>query len=114
MNRISITKKQVRLINLLRTEESLISKILIHKTTPKILEHSRYNLWKIHKILSIGSDKSTRFIQFDIEFYPSISKELLPKTLNHARNYVDITDEIIDIVLTCRKSILIDNKKKTG
>ena len=56
-------------------------------------------------------NKSITFIQFDIiEIYSSISKELLLKTFNHTRNYIGITDEDKDIVLICRKCILIGNK----
>ena len=52
------------------------------------------------------------FIQFNIiEFYPSITRELLLKSLNHAREYMDITDEEIKIILACRKSILADNHR---
>ena len=46
-----------------------------------------------------------------IEFYPSITWELLLKSLNHAREYTDITDEEIEIILAWRKSILSDNRK---
>ena len=53
-------------------------------------------------------------IQFDIiDFYPSITKELLLLSINLARNYTDITQE----ELACRKSVLVYNtttwEKKT-
>ena len=40
---------------------------------------------------------------------PSISKDLLLKSLSHAKNFIDITKEQIEIILTCRKFILTDN-----
>ena len=46
-----------------------------------------------------------------MEFNPFISRKLLMKSLNHARNYIDIINEEIDIILTCRKSDLTDNKR---
>ena len=51
-------------------------------------------------------------MSFDIiEFYTSITGELLLKILNHVWEYTDITDEEIVIILACRKSILADNRK---
>ena len=41
-------------------------------------------------------------------------RELLLKRLNHAREYTDITDEEIEIIRACRKSILIDNHRTWG
>ena len=37
--------------------------------------------------------------------------ELLLKSLNHAREYTDITDEEIEIILACMKSVLADNRR---
>ena len=34
-----------------------------------------------------------------LEFYPSIARELLLKSLNHTRKYSDITEEEIEIIL---------------
>ena len=45
------------------------------------------------------------------EFYPFITKELFLKSFNHAREYTAITDEEIEIILACRKSILADNHR---
>ena len=40
---------------------------------------------------------------------PLFLKTLL-KSINHAKNFLDITEEQIKIILTCRKSTLSDNK----
>ena len=45
-----------------------------------------------------------------MDFYPSISWDLLLKSLNQSRNYVNIKDEEIDILM-CRKSILTDSQR---
>ena len=37
------------------------------------------------------------------------TRELLLKSLNYAREYTDIIEEEIEIILACRKSILSDN-----
>ena len=60
----------------------------------------------------IKDKKRSTFIQFDImEFYPSITKELLVRSLNHAREYTDITEEEIEIILASRKSVLSDSRR---
>ena len=41
---------------------------------------------------------------------PTISKDLLLNDLNHSQNFIDITEEQIEIILTCKKSIHNDNK----
>ena len=59
---------------------------------------------------NIKNKKRSTFIRFDIiEFYLFIIRELLLKSLNHAREYTDITDEEVEIILAYRKSIQSDN-----
>ena len=41
-----------------------------------------------------------------MDFYPSIVKELLLNNINHARNFIDITDEQLEIILNSRKSTI--------
>ena len=52
-----------------------------------------------------------------IDFYPSITKKLPLQSINLARDYTDITQEELDIILACGKSILVYNnitwEKKT-
>ena len=60
----------------------------------------------------IKDKKGSTFIQFDIiEFYPSITKELLVRSLNQAREYTEITEEEIEIILASRKTVLSDNRR---
>ena len=107
--------KQARLINLIMTELGLVSMDLIQRIMSRILSNSKYNQWKnSHDIIdwfkNIKNKRNAKFIIFNIiEFYPSISRELLLKSLNHTREYEDITDKEIEIILACRKSILADN-----
>ena len=59
---------------------------------------------------NIKNKKKCIFIQFDIEeFYPSISKELLPKTITYAKTLVNISDEEISTIMHSRKSLLFNN-----
>ena len=51
----------------------------------------------------------TGFSQYDIiEFYPIIAKELILKSLNYIRKFIDIIEEQKEIILTWRKSIITD------
>ena len=50
------------------------------------------------------------FIQFDIiDFYPSISKQLLVNRRNFAKNNINISGDKLDIILACRRFILIND-----
>ena len=61
---------------------------------------------------SITNKNNCRFIKFDIsEFYPSISEELLEKSINFAKSMTNINDSTIQIIKYARKSFLIN---KTG
>ena len=110
--------KQARLIN-----PTKILKNILQRIVTKILNSSKYILWKssldtIEWFKNIKHKNKTTFIQFDIiDFYPSITKEFLLLSINLARNYIDITQEEYDIILTCRKSVLVYNtttwEKKT-
>ena len=84
-------RKQTRLINPTKTELGLVSKDVIQKITSRLMSNHKYNLWKnsmdtIDWFKNIKDKKRSTFVQFDIiEFYPSITKELLLRSLNHAR-----------------------------
>ena len=79
------------------------------------MNNSTNILWKnsfdtIEWFKNIKHKSKTIFIQFDIiDFYPSIIKELLLQRIRLARNYTDITQEELDIILSCRKSVLFYN-----
>ena len=51
------------------------------------------------------------FIQFDSdEIYPSFTKKkVLIHSINYAKNYIEITNEKLPIILTCKKTALMIN-----
>ena len=50
------------------------------------------------------------FFKFDIQaIYPSISPELLTKSINFARSICDLCDEEFNIIMHCRKTFLFNN-----
>ena len=70
------------------------------------------NLWKDSTDISewfrnIENKSEATFFQLDIiDFFPSISKEILIDGINNAKKYVEITDEQCQIILACRKTVL--------
>lgn len=73
------------------------------------------NLWKdssdtIKWFANMSDKNRSIFIKFDIiDFYSSISRDLLVDCINFAKNHMDITDDEINIILTARKSLLASN-----
>ena len=58
---------------------------------------------------NIKSKSSSSFIKFDIvDFYPSISKDLLLKAINFAISVTPIQDKFIETILHSRKALLFN------
>ena len=58
----------------------------------------------------LKNKKNLSFFVFDvINYYPSITLELLMKALAWAKQFVDISDEEIEIIVETKKSILFMN-----
>ena len=58
---------------------------------------------------NIKSKSSSSFIKFDIvDFYPSISKDLLLKAINFAKSVTPIQDKFIETILHSRKTLLFN------
>ena len=72
---------------------------------------------EIHQILSIGSKiLPTKGIVYLFNLilkmiYPSITKHLLLKAIEHAKLYTSITQQELDIILHARKSLLFSKNK---
>ena len=65
------------------------------------------------------SKEKCKFLSFDIiDFYPSISKQLLTDAINFARQFIEIKDDKVSIILHCRKSLIFSRDsawiKKNG
>ena len=108
---------QCRLINPAKPEIGKISKKILEKIVLKVNQETGRNLWKnTHAVLdwfkTLRKGPKSRFIQFDIEsFYPSISRELLDKALEHAKSVTQISQEDLDIIELARKSLLFSNNE---
>ena len=58
------------------------------------------NQWRniksvIERFKAVKNKRKSSFIKFDIEFYPSISKELLSKSIEHAQSVTKIEEKVI-------------------
>ena len=58
---------------------------------------------------NIKTKSSSSFIKFDIvDFYPSISKDLLLKAINFAKSVTPIQDKFTETILHSRKGLLFN------
>ena len=105
-----------RLINPAKTEISIVSKQIVENINRNVLETTHLQQWKITQAvidwfsdLKDNSDKT--FIKFDIvEFYPSISEELLERAINYAKSISAFTEQQESIIWHSRESLLFNEK----
>ena len=103
-----------RLINPAKSEMGIVSKKYLENILKSILNSTRVNQWRntstvINWFETLQTNENSRFIKFDIvDFYPSISEQLLQKTITYAKTIVYIEDSIIDIIKHSRKSLLFE------
>ena len=105
-----------RLINPAKSEIGLVSKKVLDRINNDIKSSTRINQWKnsasvIKWFENINDKPHCTFIVFDIvEFYPSITEELLMKAIDFAKRHTTITDQDTRIILHARKSLLFDKQ----
>ena len=59
---------------------------------------------------SLENKPKYRFIKFDIvDFYPSITQELLSNAICFAKKFTPIDDSVINTIMHCRKSLLFSD-----
>ena len=106
-------KPTCRLINPTKSEIGKISKEILDRINSKITRVSKFNQWKnsasvIEWFKAIENKQHHSFICFDIvEFYPSISQDLLNRALDFASAYDNITNDERNIIIHAKNSILI-------
>ena len=112
-----------RLINPANNQLGKVSQKILRDVVEKLINKTQLNLWKnTDKVLDWfkSADKTkARFVKFDIvDFYPSISKELLNKALSFAMSHVPISDQDLEIINHTKDSLLFDEngcwRKKSG
>ena len=113
-----------RLINPCKTEIGKISKQILDRINKELVTKTRANQWKstnavLEWFKNVPTEDNSTFIIFDIiNYYPSISKELLCKAIQFAEMHTEITPLEKEIIYEAKNSILFhDNKpwiKKDG
>ncbi|XP_065190597.1 uncharacterized protein LOC135821526 [Sycon ciliatum] len=103
-------KLPCRLINPAKPQLGVASKEILESVTEPLRSH--VNLWKnTHAVIDwfngIQNPRECSFVVFDIvEFYPSISEELLKSALEHASSNALTRKSNVDIMMHARKSLL--------
>ena len=110
-------KPTCRLMNSTKSEIGKISKEILDRINSKITRASKFNQWKnsasvIEWFKSIENKQHHTFVCFDIvEFYPSISQDLLNKALDFASAYDNITNDERNIIIHAKNSILVHQQQ---
>ena len=106
-----------RLINPAKSDSGKISKLILDKINTQLRTILHVNQWRntqnvIDWFGNIEEKSRHSFISFDIiDFYPSISENLLDQALSWASNLASISNEDISIIKHARKSLLFSNGK---
>lgn len=104
-----------RLINPTKSELGKVSKKIVEKINNSIKQKTNLNQWQnsssvIDWFSKIRNKHRHAFLMFDIEnFYPSITEDLLNKSINFAKAFTHISDSDLEIIYHARKSLLFDD-----
>ena len=104
-----------RLINPAKSELGKVSKAILDIINDDIKSSINVNQWKnsqavIEWFKNIIDKPNHSFVSFDVvEFYPSITEELLDQAISWAKSFSDIPDEHVTIIKHARKSLLFSD-----
>jgi len=107
-----------RLFNPSKSEIGKIAKQVLDNINRSVYRSLNVNLWRntsavIDWFKNTHNKQTSTFIIFDIvEFYPSITSDLLDKALDFAAKHHNITKEERDIIHHTKRSILICNDEQ--
>ena len=109
---------KIRLINPTKPDIQIISRKILTNIIETVKTKTKYNQWKnsdsVIKWFSDLPDKNRlKFISFDVvSMYPSISEELLQNALNWASQYIKISKQQMETIMSSKFSLLYDNSKQ--
>ena len=112
-----VNNPKCRLINPAKSDSGKISKLILDKVNTHLRTILNVNQWRstqnvIEWFGNIEQKSRHSFISFDtVDFYPSISENLLDQALSWASSLADISYEDISIIKHARKSLLFNNGK---
>ena len=104
-----------RLINPAKSDLGKGSKTILDKINTEIREQTHANQWQnsdetIAWFNSVENKNRHTFLSFDIvDFYPSISEDLLDRAITWSKQHTPISDNEIRIIKHARKSLLFHN-----
>ena len=117
-------KLTFRLINPSKSDIGKISKKIVEKVNSNLRDICEINQWKnttsvLEWFKNINHKKECKFVNLDIEnFYPSISEDLLNKSIQYAQTHINISASDLEIIMQSRKTLLFHNNqpwvKKNG
>ena len=106
-----------RLINPCKSELGKVSENILEKANCALIHSLQVNQWKntdsvITWFSSIEEKRRCTFIQLDImEYYPSISENILGMAIGFAQEHNIFTEKDLRIIKHCRKSLLYVNNE---
>ena len=113
------TTPKTRLINPTKSELGKISKQILDRVNNEIRAEIHPNQWTnsndvIEWFTLLENKKSLSFLVFDIvDFYPSITTELLSKCVKWAKSFTTISNLEHKTIMHARRTLLYDNQKTT-
>jgi glutaredoxin-related protein len=112
------SKPKCRLINPAKNNLGRVSKQILKNINRMVRANTKLNQWRsivdVIAWFNTLENKSTfSFIVFDVvDFYPSISENLLSQALNYASQFIEISQQqIFNIIMHSRKSLLFNEGK---
>ena len=103
-----------RLINPAKNNLGLVSKQILDRINNNIRSKTKLHQWKNTKSVvdwfsRIDEKQKHSFLVFDIvDFYPSISEDLLRLSLEYAKQHTTVSEQEVEIILHSRKTLLFD------
>ena len=101
-----------RLINPSKPEIGRISQQITKRINSIVREKTGFKQWQntgsvINWFKNIQNKSNNKFIQFDVvNFYPSISSELMEAAIEWAQNFIQISDMDKKIIMESKKSLI--------
>ena len=104
-----------RLINPTRSFMGQISKKILQDICEILRIATNVNQWRstsdcVNWFKDIEFNRKNSFIIFDIKnFYPSITRKVLLKAIDLAKQFTDVPGDKVDLILHCRRTMLLHN-----
>ena len=105
-----------RLINHTKSKMGRVSKQILDNINTRVRSATAVNQWRnstsvVDWFKGIPDKSKCKFIVFDIvNFYPSITEDLLRRAITFARQHTSVQEEDVEVIMHARKSLLFDKE----